>query len=111
MVKGLEFCLIYNKQVLFKCFFFRFVPILSSPVRFAVHREKSFVLTFFKVNTDYLFDNLESGKSLEFLVPKSVRTLCLKMFKTRMPVEQPAKILKDTLDKSSLSSICACPLL
>ena len=82
--------------MLFKCFFlffFHFGQILFSPVRFTAHREKSFVLAFFKVYTDHLFDNIESGKSLEFWVPKSVRTLCLKMFKTRMPVEQPAKIL------------------
>ena len=83
--------------MLFKCFFFffHFGQILFSPVRFAAHGEKSFVLAFFKVYTDHLFGNLESGKSFEFWVLKSVRTLCLKMYKTGMPVEQPAKILKD----------------
>ena len=32
---------------------------------FAVHHEKSFVHALFKAPIDHLFDNLESGKSLE----------------------------------------------
>ena len=54
---------------------------------FAARREKDFVPTFSKVSTDHLVDNLESekrnycfakkksGKSLEFWIQKSVRTL------------------------------------
>ena len=53
---------------------------------FAVHRKESFVPALLKVYIDNLFDNLESGKkiialekksgkSLEFWIQKSIRTL------------------------------------
>ena len=53
---------------------------------FAAHYEKSFVPTFFKVSFDHLFRNRESGKkllsgkSLEFWIQRSVRTLWLLIF-------------------------------
>ena len=53
---------------------------------FAAHHENSFFPFFFKVSIDHLFDDLElgkrnycfekrSGKSLEFWIQKSVRSL------------------------------------
>lgn len=34
---------------------------------FAAYHEKNFVPAFFKVSTDHLFDNLTSGKKINFL--------------------------------------------
>ena len=52
----------YNKWFISEILF-RFGQILFNLAgTFAVHREKSFVLSFFKVCIDQLFDNLESGK-------------------------------------------------
>ena len=54
---------------------------------FAAHYEKSFVPTFSKVSIDHLFHNRESGKkllsgkSLEFWIQRSVRTLRLLILK------------------------------
>ena len=54
---------------------------------FAAHYEKSFDPAFFKVSIDHLFDNREpgkkllSGKSLEFWIQRSVRTLWLLIVK------------------------------
>ena len=57
-------------------FCFSFGQILFNFARtFAVHHVKSFVPALFKVSFNHLFDNLESGKSLEVWIPKSVRTL------------------------------------
>ena len=54
-------------------FFFCFGQILFTLIHtFAGHHEKSFVLV--KVSIDHLFDNLESGKSLEFWIQNLIFT-------------------------------------
>ena len=61
---------------------------------FAAHHEKSFV-PFFKVSIDHLFDDLElgkrnycfekrSGKSLEFWIQKSVRSLMTVLLSSKL---------------------------
>ena len=61
-ITGLKLSLSYNKC--FISFFFTFGQILFNLARmFAAQQEKRFVpCVFFKVSTDHLFDNLESGK-------------------------------------------------
>ena len=85
MVKSLSFSLFFESQS--KCFtsevFFVLVKSYSiSPVRLQRIVVKALFLRFCKVSIDHLFDNLESGKknycfgkSLEFWIQKSVRTL------------------------------------
>ena len=60
MVKSLEFA--YNKRFTF--FFFSFLSnlIQSRPHVCSAARKKALFLASFKVSTDHLFDNLESGK-------------------------------------------------
>ena len=60
MVKSLEFA--YNKR--FTSFFFSFWSnlIQSRPHVCSAARKKALFLASFKVSTDHLFDNLESGK-------------------------------------------------
>ena len=51
------------QQVLYKCFFFVLVKsYLISPVCLQPSTKKALFLASFKVSTDHLFDNLESGK-------------------------------------------------
>ena len=87
MVKSLSFSLFFESQS--KCFtsevFFVLVKSYSiSPVRLQRIVVKALFLRFCKVSIDHLFDNLESGKkiccfgkSLEFWIQKSVRTLII----------------------------------
>ena len=63
MVKSLDFFL--------KIFFF-WSNLIQSRLYVAGHHEKCFVPT--KVSIDHLFDNLESGKSLEFWIQKLIFT-------------------------------------
>ena len=59
--------------MVYKLKFCFFGQILFNLARtFAVHREKSFVPTFFKFCADSLFDNLESGKRNYCFGKKSV---------------------------------------
>ena len=47
---------------------------MSALLYVCLHHEKlRLVLIFFKVSVDQLFDNPESGKSLEFWILKSIR--------------------------------------
>ena len=66
--------------------FFVFIKSYSIRAYFAAHHGKSFVPAFFKVSIDHLFNKLESGKinycfgkkngkTLEFCIQKSLRTL------------------------------------
>ena len=68
-MKSLEFVSKLQKAD-FICNVFLFWSNLIQFRLFAVHHEKSFVRALFKAPIDHLFDNLESGKSLEFWVLK-----------------------------------------
>ena len=87
-------------------FFFSpvFILVKSYSRPFVLQRivKKALFVRFLRSITDHLFDNLESGKrnhcfgkksekSLEFWIPKSVRTLCLKMFKHEFPWNNPRR--------------------
>ena len=61
MAKSLGYFL--KLQVLYKLFFFVLVKSYSiSPVCLQPSTEKALFLASFKISTDHLFDNLESGK-------------------------------------------------